>query len=72
MKTWLGTTKMNLKWIVHIQNDYDNMRVVKNCGIIKHAPIKFKSTHWVCMNVLKNPKWFQMCRSKKGMATVYF
>lgn len=53
MKTWLGTTKMNLKLIVHIQNGYDSMKVVKNCGTIKHAPIKFKFAHWVFMNVFK-------------------
>ncbi len=42
---------MNLKLIVHIQNDYDSTKVVKNCGTIKHATIKFKSIHWVCINV---------------------
>jgi hypothetical protein len=29
------------------------MKVVKNCGTIKHAPIKFKFAHWVFMNVFK-------------------
>ncbi len=42
---------MNLKLIVHIQNDYDSTKVAKNCGIVKHAIVKFKSIHWMCMSV---------------------
>jgi hypothetical protein len=67
MKTWSGTTKMNLKLIVHIQNDYDSTKVVLNWGIIKHAPIKFMSTHWVCMSGFKKyiQGGSQMCKRKE-------